>query len=90
MTDFISSVIGAVGQDKPVFERVVAGKFSFDGDISVGPDHVALRDFHMSMGRDSASGSLALTYKPLPSLEGRLSLTQPVGTGAHGLLDASK
>jgi uncharacterized protein involved in outer membrane biogenesis len=76
VTDFISSVIGAIGQEKPVFERVVAGKFSFDGDISVGSDHVVLKDFHMSMGRDSAAGSLALTYKPAPSVEGRLSLNQ--------------
>jgi hypothetical protein len=74
VTDFISSVIGAIGSDKPVFERVVAGKFSFDGDISIGADHVALNQFDMSMGHDSASGSLALDYKATPSIQGRLSL----------------
>src|SRR5260370_41429829 len=76
VTDFIASVIGATGAVKPVFDRVVAGKFSFDGDIAVGRDHIALSDFHMSMGRDSASGSLALTYKTAPSLEGRVSLAK--------------
>ena len=74
LTDFISSVIGAIGSDKPVFEQVVSGRFSFDGDISVGKDQIALNHFEMSMGRDSASGSLALNYKTAPSIEGRLSL----------------
>ncbi len=74
VTDFISSVIGAIGSDRPVFQQVVAGKFSFDGDISVGADHVSLDHFDMSMGHDQASGSLALTYKTTPSIEGRVSL----------------
>jgi uncharacterized protein involved in outer membrane biogenesis len=76
VTDFISSVIGAIGQDRPVFDRVVAGKFAFDGDVSIGRDHVALNNFHLSMGRDSASGSLALTYKTTPSIEGRLAIAR--------------
>ena len=76
VTDFIASVIGAIGEAKPVFGRGVTGKFVFDGDISVGRDHIALNDFHMTMGRDTASGSLALAYKGLPSLEGRLALAR--------------
>jgi len=76
VTDFIASVIGAIGETKPTFGSGVTGKFSFDGDISVGRDHVSLSDFHMTMGRDTASGSLALTYKGSPSLAGRIALAR--------------
>jgi len=76
VTDFIASVISAIGETKPTFGSGVTGKFSFDGNISVGHDHVSLSDFHMTMGRDTASGSLALTYKGPPSLEGRIALAR--------------
>ncbi len=76
VTDFISAVVGATGSAKPVFEQAVSGRFAFDGDISIGADHIALDNFHMSMGHDSASGSLALNYKTTPSIEGRLALAK--------------
>jgi uncharacterized protein involved in outer membrane biogenesis len=76
VTDFISAVVGATGAAKPVFEQAVAGKFAFDGDIAITADRIALSDFHMSMGRDSAAGSLALSYKAQPSIEGRLALAK--------------
>jgi hypothetical protein len=74
VTDFIAAVLGATGAAKPVFGKVVTGKFSFDGDIATSADRIALSDFHMSMGRDAAAGSLALSYKAAPSIEGRLAL----------------
>jgi hypothetical protein len=76
VTDFISAVVDATGSAKPVFEQAVAGRFAFDGHIVIGRDHIALSDFHMSMGRDQASGSVALSYKTTPSIEGRLALAK--------------
>lgn len=76
VTDFISAVVGATGSAKPVFEQAVAGRFAFDGGIVIGRDHIALSDFHMSMGRDQASGSVTFSYKTTPSIEGQLALAK--------------
>jgi hypothetical protein len=76
LTDFISSAVAAIGGDKPDFGAAVAGRFSFDGGIEVAPDRLAISDFQMTMGLESASGSLALDRTPSPMLSGHVALAK--------------
>ncbi len=81
LSDFVDSVFGAVGAAKPAFDTSGTGRFSFDGDIEVAPDHVAARNFDVSMGKDDAKGTMTLAYKPVPTLQGNLSLSRlDIGT----------
>jgi hypothetical protein len=76
LSDFVDSVYGALGVTKPAFNTAGAGRFDFEGDIDVGPDGISARDFDVSMGKDDARGSLSLAYKPMPKVEGNLSLSR--------------
>ncbi len=76
LSDFVSSVFGALGAVKPAFDTSGAGRFAFEGDIEIAPDHVAVRDCDVSMGKDDAKGTVSLTYKPVPTIEGTVSLTR--------------
>jgi uncharacterized protein involved in outer membrane biogenesis len=76
LSDFVSSVFGAVGATKPAFDTSGTGRFAFDGDIEIAPDHLAARDFDVSTGKDDAKGTISLAYKPVPPLEGKLQLSR--------------
>ncbi|MDP3159418.1 MAG: AsmA family protein [Reyranella sp.] len=96
LTDFISALVTVSGQEKPVFNSSVVGRFAFDGGIDVSPERVAITDFKMTIGDEIATGSLALSSKPTLLLDGHVALakvdldkwlellSQP------GLLDAAK
>lgn len=74
LTDFVTSVSHAIGQASPAIAASLVGQFAFDGGIELKADRLALADFKMSMGGDTASGSLSLTGGAAPSIEGRLSM----------------
>ncbi len=76
LSDFVVAVFDAVGAVKPAFDTSGAGRFAFDGDIEIAPDHLAARNFDVSMGKDGAKGTVSLVYKPVPKLEGSLSLSR--------------
>jgi uncharacterized protein involved in outer membrane biogenesis len=74
LTDFIATLVRASGQEPPLFDASVIGQFSFDGDIDVSAEKLALTNFRMSMGNEAVSGDVVLTSGAAPSLESRLSL----------------
>ncbi|NDH62948.1 MAG: AsmA family protein [Alphaproteobacteria bacterium] len=74
LTDFIAAVLRAVGEAQPTFDASVVGQFTFDGGVEYSPRRLALNDFKMSAGGDTATGTLALTPGMVPTLTGRLSL----------------
>src|SRR5476649_1222602 len=76
LSDFVDSVFGAIGAAKPAFDTSGAGRFSFEGDIDTGPDHLAATDFDMSMGKDNARGGVKLTLGANPAVSGKLALTR--------------
>jgi hypothetical protein len=76
LTDFIATVVRASGQAAPKFDASVVGRFTFDGGIEVSPTRLALTDFKMSLGGDTASGTLALEQGKEPSLQGHVSLAK--------------
>lgn len=76
LSDFVNSVLGAVGGSKANFDMSGAGRFAFDGDIEIGPERLAVKDFEASMGKDDAKGSLALAVAPAPVLSGQVSLSR--------------
>lgn len=74
LADFVVAVSRAVGQAPPAIAAALAGRFAFDGGVELTADRLALADFKVSMGGDTASGNLALTGGAAPSIHGRLSM----------------
>ena len=76
LTDFIAALVTATGQDKPAFDSSVVGRFAFDGGVEVSEERLAVTDFKMTMGEETATGSLALSAKPVLLLAGHVSLAK--------------
>jgi uncharacterized protein involved in outer membrane biogenesis len=74
LTDFIASMVRAGGQANPKFDASVVGRFTFDGGIELTPTRLAITDFKMTMGAETASGTLALEQGAASSLKGRVAL----------------
>lgn len=74
LTDFVATMVRASGQPQPAFDASVEGEFTFDGGIELTPTRLAIDDFRLTMGTETASGSLALDQGPSPSLKGRVAL----------------
>lgn len=74
LTDFIAAMVRAGGQANPTFDASVVGRFTFDGGIELTPTRLAIADFKMTMGAETASGTLALEQGAAPSLKGRVAL----------------
>ncbi|GEP61855.1 cell envelope biogenesis protein AsmA [Reyranella soli] len=74
LTDFVAAIVRAGGQAVPKFDGSVAGRFVFDGGIELTPTRLAVTDFRMTMGAETASGTLALEQGAAPSLQGRIAL----------------
>ena len=76
LTDFIAALVTASGQEKLAFDSSVVGRFAFDGGVEMSPERLAITDFKMGIGEEMATGSLALTEKPAPHLDGHVSLAR--------------
>ena len=74
LTDFIAAIVRAGGQAIPKFDASVAGRFTFDGGVELTPTRLAITDFKMTMGAETASGTLAFEQSATPSLKGRVAL----------------
>lgn len=81
LSDFVNSIVSATGSQKPAFDTSGAGNFAFEGDIDLGPDHIAANNFDVSMGKDGAKGSLALAFQSVPTVSGHVALSRlDIGT----------
>lgn len=76
LSDFVEALWSALGGTPPDFDTTGAGRFLFDGDVVVSPTKIAANDFDLRMGRDAATGSLALDLHPTRALSGTLSLSR--------------
>ena len=74
LSGFIATLIGLVGLPAPSLPPLLAGKFSFEGDIELSQTAFAAKDFKMKQGEDSGSGSIAVTLKPALAVDGKLSI----------------
>ncbi len=76
LTDFIGAVVSATGQVPPDFDASVVGNFTFDGGIEYTATRLAVTDFKMSMGGETATGTLTLDEGNAPSLTGHVALAK--------------
>jgi uncharacterized protein involved in outer membrane biogenesis len=76
LTDFIGAVVRATGQAPPNFDASVVGNFTFDGGIEYTATRLAVTDFKMSMGGETATGTLALEEGTAPSFTGHVALAK--------------
>ncbi|WIM10375.1 MAG: hypothetical protein OJF58_001330 [Enhydrobacter sp.] len=75
LSDFVSSIWSALGGTKPQFDTSGAGRFSFEGDIVVSREKIAADNFEARAGRDEASGSFSVAFRPAPALAGKVALS---------------
>lgn len=71
---FVETLANIGGQTQPALPPVLAGKFGFDGAIDVSPTAFAAKDFKLTVGKDSGSGSIAVTLAPALSVDGKISI----------------
>lgn len=76
LADLAAAVWRVGGETPPTTVAAITDKLSFDGGVDLSAERVALTDFTLAIGGDSAAGSLAITRGARPSLDGRLSLTR--------------
>ncbi len=75
LSDFVTAVMQAAGQASPALGASVAGRFMFDGGVEYTPTRIALEDFRLAIGPETASGSISLDDDgTAPSLRGRVTL----------------
>lgn len=75
LTDFVADVMQAGGQRRSAPAASVAGGFSLDADVEYTPTRIALQDFRLAIGSETATGSLALEHDgTAPSLQGHVAL----------------
>lgn len=74
LTAFVTALLAAAGQPKPTLPSLLAGKFSFDGNVDLSQRAFSARDFKMVQGQDSGSGSITVTLEPALAVDGKLSI----------------
>ncbi|MBN9086001.1 MAG: AsmA family protein [Reyranella sp.] len=74
LTGFIATLVSLAGQPVPPLPPLLASKFSFDGAVELSQSQIAARDFKIALAGDGGSGSLSVTLKPAPAIDGKLTL----------------
>ncbi len=74
LAEFVAALVRASGQAAPAIDTSVVGRFAFDGDIALAPTRLAISDFKLSIGGESATGSLSFDKGQAVSLQGHLAL----------------
>lgn len=76
LADVAAAVWRVAGETPPALVAEITDRVVFEGGVDLSAGRVALADFKLAIGGDSAAGTLALTRGAKPSLEGRLSLAE--------------
>ncbi|ODT99393.1 MAG: hypothetical protein ABS83_02275 [Rhodospirillales bacterium SCN 65-16] len=74
LAGFVGTLVKLAGQPEPALPPLLAGKFVFDGAVEASQTAFAAKDFKMTLGQDSGSGSFAVTLKPTLSVDGKIAI----------------
>ncbi len=74
LTGFVGTLVKLTGQPEPALPPLLAGKFVFDGAVEASQTAFAAKDFKMTLGQDSGSGSFAVTLKPALAVDGKIAI----------------
>ena len=70
---FAETPIRMAGRPQLHLPALLAGKFSFDGPVDLSPTLLAAKDFKLSLGEDSGSGSFAFTLATPLAIEAKFT-----------------
>lgn len=73
---FAETLIRITGQPPLRVPPLLAGKFKFDGPVDLSATSIAAKDFKLTLGEDSGSGSFALTVAPNVAIEARFTASR--------------
>jgi uncharacterized protein involved in outer membrane biogenesis len=74
LTGFVGTLVKLAGQPEPALPPLLSGKFIFDGAVEASQTAFAAKDFKMTLGQDSGSGSFAVTLKPALAVDGKIAI----------------
>lgn len=74
LTTFVGTLVKLSGQPEPALPPLLAGSFIFDGAIEASQTAFAARDFRMTLGQDSGSGSVSVSLKPALAVDGKVAI----------------
>ena len=74
LTGFVGTLVKLAGQPEPALPPLLSGKFVFDGAVEASQTAFAAKDFKMTLGQDSGSGSFAVTLKPALAVDGKIAI----------------
>lgn len=74
LTGFVGTLVKLAGQPEPALPPLLAGKFVFDGAVEASQTAYAAKDFKMTLGQDSGSGSFAVALKPTLAVDGKIAI----------------
>ncbi|MCA0245092.1 MAG: AsmA family protein [Proteobacteria bacterium] len=74
LTGFVGTLVKLAGQPEPALPPLLAGKFVFDGAVEASQTAFAAKDFKMTLGQDSGSGSFAVTLKPALAVDSKIAI----------------
>ena len=70
---FVKTLARIAGQPKPHVPPLLAGKFRFEGPVSLSRTDLSARDFTLVLGDDKVTGSLVAKVGPVLSIEARVA-----------------
>lgn len=73
---FAETLAQMAGQRQLPLPPLLAGRFSFDGPVDVSPTSLAARDFKLTLGEDTGSGSFAFTLATPVAVEARFTASR--------------
>lgn len=74
LATFVGTLVRLTGQPEPALPPLLAGSFVFDGAIEASQTAFAAKDFKMTLGQDSGSGSVSVTLKPTLAVDGKVAI----------------
>jgi uncharacterized protein involved in outer membrane biogenesis len=74
LATFVGTLAALAGQPAPQLPMLVAGKFSFDGEVDVSQSAFAAKSFKLKLGDSAGSGSLSVALKPSLAIDGKVTV----------------
>jgi len=74
LTGFVGTLVKLTGQPEPALPPLLAGKFVFDGAVEASQTAFAAKNFKVTLGQDSGSGSFAVALKPALAVDGKIAI----------------
>jgi uncharacterized protein involved in outer membrane biogenesis len=71
---FVGTLAACVGEPVPVLPALLSGKLGFEGRIEASLSSLSAKDFKLTLGDSTGTGSLSVALQPSLAIEGKVSM----------------